>query len=155
MPGLRLPAGSELVTVEKLRPDERAIVAALHLHPHQFWFVASNAESLAHADADPACVPLIVRAKGEAVGFAMYGPDRDDGNYWVHRLMIDARLQGRGYGSTALARILEIIAALPHAGCAMLGVSPSNNRARSLYKRMGFHDTGDVIDGDVVMKHVY
>jgi ribosomal protein S18 acetylase RimI-like enzyme len=41
------------------------------------------------------------------VGFVMYGIDADDDNYWIYRLMIDARHQRKGYGRAAMTELLR------------------------------------------------
>ena len=43
------------------------------------------------------------------IGFAMYGIDSDDGNYWIYRFMIDEQFQGRGHGKGAMKLIIEDI----------------------------------------------
>ncbi|NOV21196.1 N-acetyltransferase [Ensifer adhaerens] len=97
---------TSIVTVERIKPEDHTCVLALQPHSHQLSYVASNAASLEEADENPAFTSVI-RALGEPVGFAMYALDEDDGNYWVYRLMIDARFQGMGYGRAALSRIIQ------------------------------------------------
>lgn len=144
---------SSVVTVGRLKPGEHGDVLLLRPHSHQLDYVATNEESLEEAEENPACVPLIIRAQGEPVGFAMYALDEDDGNYWIYRLMIDARFQGKGYGRAALASIVAALSELPQCTCVVLGVKPENDRARRLYERAGFRATGDVIDGEIVMRY--
>ncbi|MTW16416.1 GNAT family N-acetyltransferase [Rhodoplanes serenus] len=147
----RITPTSDSITVEPLDPADHARVISLRPHPHQAAFVASNAESLEDAADNPACVPLIIRAAGEPVGFAMYALDEDDGNYWIYRLMIDARVQGRGYGRAAVIRIVEMLSRIPGCDRVVLGVKPDNERARRLYEAVGFRPTGEIIDGEIVM----
>ncbi len=68
----------------------------------------------------------------------MYTLDEDDGNYWIYRLMIDGRFQGRGYGNAALTQIIELISKIPLCPCVALGVHPENEKARRLYEHVGF-----------------
>lgn len=143
------------VTVEKIHPDERECVRSLRVHPYQSSFVASNEDSLEEADDNPACVPLIIRAGSEPVGFAMYALDEDDGNYWIYRLMIDARFQGKGYGRTALVQILKMLGEQSGCSCVVLGVKPGNVSARDLYESVGFRATGDIIDDEIVLKYEF
>ncbi|MEI2302307.1 GNAT family N-acetyltransferase [Ensifer sp. MJa1] len=143
---------SSVVTVEDVAPEERASVVSLHVDDDQTRFIASNSDSLKEADENEACVPLIIRAQGKAVGFAMYALDEDDGNYWIYRLMIDARVQGRGYGSSALGSIIARLRALPDCTCILLGVKPENVQALRVYERAGFRLAGDILDGELVMR---
>ena len=83
----------------------------------------------------------------------MYPLDPDDGNYWLYRLMIDARFQGRGYGAAAMQAIVALMRALPGCSSIVLGVEPANVRAASLYRHAGFRERGDSIEGETVMVH--
>lgn len=142
-----------MISVRQLLAAERDAVVALRVAPGQETFVASNARSLQQADQQDFCTPLGIHADGELVGFAMYALDPDDGNYWVYRLMIDQRFQGRGYGAAALSAVLEQVSALPGCSTILLGVMPANEVAARLYRRLGFVETGDIVDGEIVMAH--
>ncbi|APF39134.1 Acetyltransferase (GNAT) family [Chelatococcus sambhunathii] len=141
------------VTVRPPKREDYRSILSLRPHPHQAAYIASNAESLEEAEDNGACVPLIITAAGEPVGFAMYARDEDDGNYWIYRLMIDARFQGKGYGRAALGHILEQLSRLPGCPCVVLGVHPENERARRIYESFGFRYTGAVIGGEIVMEY--
>lgn len=80
----------------------------------------------------------------------MYALDPDDGNYWIYRLMIDQRFQGRGYARAALAQILSRMSSLDGGEKILLGVRPDNERAIALYLDAGFVATGEEIDGERV-----
>ena len=83
----------------------------------------------------------------------MYALDPDDGNYWIYRLMIDARFQGRGFGTAALQAIVALMRTLPGCSSIVLGVVPANAGAARLYRRGGFKERGDELDGETVMVH--
>ena len=74
----------------------------LEVSEGQREYVTSNAVSLAQSGYQPECIPLGIFSDGEMAGFAMYCIDADDGEYWIYRMMIDSRFQGRGYGKKAL-----------------------------------------------------
>ncbi len=148
-------ADDNAVTLEPVSQTDYQQVIALNPHPHQQGFVASNEESLEDAGENPACVPLLVRAGGEPVGFAMYALDEDDGNYWIYRLMIDARHQGKGYGRAALRQLLGLLSELPDCPFVILGLQPGNDGARRLYEQTGFRMTGEVIGGELIMKYEF
>ncbi|ENN88880.1 spermine/spermidine acetyltransferase [Rhizobium freirei PRF 81] len=141
------------VTLERVTREDYQPVLSLRPHDHQTSYVASNEESLEEAEENPACVPLIIRVEGEPVGFAMYALDEDDGNYWIYRLMIDGRFQGRGYGRAALIQIVSLLAEIPECLRVVLGVHPENEKARRLYEHVGFRLTDDVINGELVMRY--
>ena len=130
----------------------RAAVLGLRPKPEQQQFVATNEASLQQAAQTPSCMPFLVLAGVQPVGFAMYAPDPDDGNYWIYRLMIDGDFQGQGYGAKALAAVTGLI--FETTGCPFitLGVAPNNSTAKRLYERAGFRDAGFEIDGEVIMR---
>lgn len=147
----RLPDVSDTaVRVSPFLPEDRNAVIALSVRPEQDGFVATNEASLDEAARHSFCTPLVIRAGDEIVGFAMYALDPDDGNYWIYRLMIDQRFQGRGYARSALARILSLMSSLDGCERILLGVRPDNERAIALYLDAGFVATGEEIDGERV-----
>jgi diamine N-acetyltransferase len=141
------------MTVE-LRPITRANLAAvlrLAPAPEQRGFVATNSASIAEAHIEPGWTPLAIVAGDTPVGFAMYGQDDADGSWWLIRYMIAAAAQGQGYGSAALSILLERMRAAG-AGAIRLGVMPENGRAIRLYQRFGFAETGEIEDGETIMR---
>ncbi|HWV22428.1 MAG TPA: GNAT family N-acetyltransferase [Devosia sp.] len=130
----------------------RASALALRPKPDQQQFVATNERSLQQAVQSPSCIPFLILAGTQPVGFAMYALDPDDGNYWIYRLMIDGDFQGRGYGTRALAAMTDMM--FETTGCPFitLGVAPENVTAIKLYERAGFRDAGFEIDGEMIMR---
>jgi diamine N-acetyltransferase len=124
----------------------------LRLHPGQEGFVPGNAASLATAYVEPTFVPLAVYAGDALVGFAMYGPHPATGAWWVLRLTIDREHQGRGYGRAALEAGIETMA--ERVGCAEVVTScvPANAVAAGLYASLGFRPTGEVEDGEELVR---
>ena len=90
-----------------------------------------------------------------AVGFAMYGLFIDEepgGRVWLDRLLIDARFQGRGYGSAALSGLLARIRDEYHPQRVYLSVVKGNSAATALYRKFGFRFNGEKdIHGEDVM----
>lgn len=117
-------------------------------------FVASNTYSLAQAYAQPECVPLALYVENRPVGFTMYCLDRDDHEYWIYRLMIDQRHQGRGYGREAMLLLIDHIRSIAEEDNRYLFISfePKNKIARQLYESLGFLPDGRVTYGEVVYR---
>lgn len=141
------------ITVTPLQPQDHTAVLALSVAPDQDDLIASNADSLDEAAERPECVPLLIRAAGEPVGFAMYALDPDDGQYWIYRLMIDQRFQGRGHGGAALAAIVALLAGRLDCSRVIISYHPENVRAAALYRRFGFRETGEVFAGETVARY--
>jgi diamine N-acetyltransferase len=87
----------------------------------------------------------------EAVGFAMYGPDPDDGQLWLYRLMIDKDHQGRGLGRAALHEIIRHVRDELGAPLLRLGVHTDNRAAAALYRSVGFVFTGQTCGSEEIL----
>jgi diamine N-acetyltransferase len=146
----QIPAAD--VRVALLASEDPGAVLALSVRDDQRAFIAPNDESLLEAAHHDFCTALVIRARDEVVGFAMYALDPDDHNYWIYRLMIDARFQGLGYGRAALDRIVSHLFSLDGCDRILLGVRPDNERAIALYLDAGFLATGAWIDGERVFQ---
>jgi len=120
----------------------------------QHSFVASNTYSLAQAFVQPECVPLALYAENKPVGFAMYCIDESDREYWIYRLMIDQRHQGRGYGRAAMLLLIDRIRSEMDEQRHRIFISfePENEVAKSLYESLGFVPDGRVEYGEIVYR---
>jgi diamine N-acetyltransferase len=56
--------------------------------------------------------------------------------------MIDGRYQGRGFGRTALARLIDLLRRTPGCTALNVGYDPANVVAERLYLSAGFEKTG-------------
>ena len=126
----------------------------LSVSEEQRSFVASNTYSLAQAYVQPECVPLALYAENKPVGFAMYCIDESDREYWIYRLMIDQRHQGRGYGRAAMLLLIDRIRSEMDEEQHRIYISfePENEVAKSLYESLGFVPDGRVEYGEIVYR---
>ena len=106
------------------------------------WF-APVSEIISEAAANPARIPMAIRAGGDLIGFFIFHRDRRDSRcWWLAWYLIDKRQQGLGYGKAAFKRILAHLARIEGCLRIRLQVTPGNDAARSIYDRAGFRDTG-------------
>lgn len=79
----------------------------------------------------------------QMVGFAMYGIDPDDNNYWIYRLMVAEGHQGQGFGTEAVKLIIDEIKSINTSGIPliMIGYKQENAGARVTYRKAGFVET--------------
>jgi diamine N-acetyltransferase len=140
------------VTVREITRENWEQCVRLKVATEQESFVASNAVSLAQSKYETEWIPLAVYDDDEMVGFAMYGVYRDEGKYWILRVMVDHRFQGKGYGRAAMGLVLDRLRATP--GCDEVAISyePENDVARRLYASFGFRETGEVVEGESVAR---
>lgn len=141
------------VTLRPVDENNYRRVIALDVDPGQERFVARNVNSIAESKVYPYLIPAAVYSDDELVGFALYGRDPETGKYWIVRLMVDAAHQGKGYGRAAVLALIEEIQALPECGEIYLSLVPGNEAAEGLYQNVGFERTGEVEDGEVVMRY--
>jgi len=94
----------------------------------------------------------------EMIGFALYGIDEDDHEYWMYRMMIDQKHQGKGYGKEAIRLVIEDIKAMKEERHQTITLSyePENEHAKRIYEKMGFKEVeGFVISGEQVARYTF
>ena len=140
-------------------------IVRLKVHDSQSDFVAPNDYSIIEAYATISsgyvALPFGLYEEGKPVGFVMVGygtigdedePQIAQNNYCIWRFMIDQKYQGRGLGKRAMKAVLEYIMTFPcgKAEYCWLSYEPDNQAARSLYRKAGFEETGEM-DGDEIV----
>ena len=139
----------------ELRPitEENFIDAFnLKLAPGQESFVSHPIRSLAQAYVyRDQCRPFGIYAEGKMVGYVMVIYDYDIPEYDIWHMMIDASMQGKGYGSDALDRVLEYIRTKPFGNSDRVALTCGKNNpvARKLYESKGFSPTGSSTDDEI------
>jgi diamine N-acetyltransferase len=144
-----------MIQLKEVDRDNFFDVIDLKVAEEQKAFVATNLFSLAQAKAYPECECLAIYHDEVLVGFTMYCLDFDDKEYWIYRLMIDAKYQSKGYGKAAMEKLIERIQEDKEHHVLYLSFEPENERAKELYEKLGFAADGRVIEGEIVYKLVY
>jgi diamine N-acetyltransferase len=85
------------------------------------------------------------------VGFVMWAEDTDKSR-WIGGLVIDASLQRQGVGRAAVQALLGRFAAYPNCHEAALSYQPENVAARTLYASLGFIESDEWEDDEVVAR---
>ena len=117
----------------------------LQLAQGQEQFVSHPIRSLAQAYVyREQCQPFGIYADEKMVGYVMVIYDYDVPEYDIWHMMIDEFVQGRGYGSAALDRVIDYIRTKPFGDSnrVALTCNRDNPIARRLYERKGFAATG-------------
>jgi diamine N-acetyltransferase len=145
--------------LREITDDNRDAVCALRVRQDQERFVDSVTKSLAVAAATPDANPWYraVYSGDEPVGFVMLSwnvpPGRPGiiGPYFLWRLLIDERHQGRGFGREVLTRIIGLVRS---AGATELLTSyqPGDGEPWPFYRRLGFRPTGELDGSEIVLR---
>jgi diamine N-acetyltransferase len=138
------------VSLRPVTPENFNEVARMQVRDDQKHFVASNLYSLAEAHVFPGRKPLAIYADETPVGFLMYCYWEEHQQYWIFRLLVDEKYQGRGYGRAAMRLVIERMRALPDCTQIYISYEPQNNAARTLYASLGFVITGEIIGEEEV-----
>lgn len=142
---------SSRIFLTEVNKDNWEACANLQLSVYQGGLAAPNLYLAADSDVEAAFVQLAICLDKEVIGFAMYGLDPDDGEYWIYRLMIDEDYQGNGYGKEALLNIIDRVKATG-AKRVFAGHKPPNTIAASMFAGLGFERTGQMLQGEFILK---
>ena len=151
------------VILEEITDQNREAVLALRVAPGQERFVSSVEDSLAAAADYPQAKPWYraVFASGEPAGpagFVMVSwncePDPPEiiGPWFLWKLLIDERYQGRGYAAAVVWQVAELVRA---EGATELLTSyvPEDDWAAGFCQGLGFVPTGEFDDrGEVIVR---
>lgn len=157
-----------MVEFRKITEENFEACMALEVHENQKSFVAENLKSLAQAylaASNHSCtpIPFALYDNDTPVGFIMMAyhsaPAADDPGelfhesiYEIWRLMIDKHFQGKGYGRQALEKAIAYIHTYPFGESKkiVLSYEPENLTAKHLYASVGFVESGDIFDNEII-----
>lgn len=117
--------------------------------------VLSVPEAIEAAFANSYAKPYFIFLDKEVIGYTALVFDatipKEEDRYWLWQFTIDYRYQGKGYGTEAMAIILEKFKeqSVP---VITLSTKPSNKNAIHLYQKFGFVLNGEMNDDEVILK---
>lgn len=148
------------ITLREITEQNRADVVALRTTPDQERFVSSVVDSLAEAADHPEGNPWFraVYADDDPVGFVMLSWDVEprppdiNGPWFLWKLLIDHRQQGRGYGREVVRQVVEIVR--DHGGTELMTSHvPGEGSPAGFYARLGFAATGELDpEGEILLR---
>lgn len=148
------------VSLREISDDNEAAVRALRTTAGQEQFVSTVNYSLREAAEEPEGNPWYraIYADDKPVGFVMLAwnvtprPPEIIGPWYLWKLLVDHRHQGKGYGHAALDQITELVRA---EGATELLTSyvPGEGSPAGFYARLGFVETGERnADGEIIVR---
>jgi diamine N-acetyltransferase len=160
LPGLARRALGYHPPMLELRPitdGNLAELQALRVAPHQERFVSTVRDALAEAVAEPEARPITwgVYEGDTPVGFVMIADEVDSEDYipqYLWKLLIDERYQGRGYGASTLDLIVAYFRSRPGVTAVTTSAGEGDGGPIPFYERYGFVRTGEVHDGEVMLR---
>jgi diamine N-acetyltransferase len=127
-------------------------VADLEVAPEQRAFVAEPSRYLALCAYDGLWTPLAIRAGDTVVGMLMWAVDPGEGAVWLGGVLVDRRWQRRGIGRRAVRAAIELLSRQEETLDFALSYEPENQVARRTYATLGFVETGETQDDEVVAR---
>lgn len=102
------------------------------------------------------CSPFAIYNDNMMVGYVMVIYDYDEDTYNIWHLMIAEKYQGKGYGTKAVELCIDYIKSKPFgkSNDVILSSNMDNSHAIHIYEKLGFKDTGERDDDEIIMKLV-
>lgn len=141
-----------VVSLRDVTKENLGAILRLKVKPEQEKFVASNAVSIAQAHFEEKAWFRAIYADETPVGFLMLYDDPETNDYFLWRFMIDERYQRLDFGRRALQLLIEYVRSLPDATELLVSYVPAEGSPEPFYTSLGFTSTGEVHDGENVMK---
>lgn len=152
MPPTPANADPPIVSLRPVDHTNWRSVVALRITPAQQATVSELSHLLLLCHYDATWHPLAVYLNDTVIGFLMWGVDLNDGSCWLRGVRIDQRWQGQGYGTAAVRAALDLLAGEHACRGFVLAYNPANAVARHLYQTLGFVETGERMEGEVVAR---
>jgi len=147
-----ITANQAIVTLQEITQETLRPILQLEVRKDQTHFVADNAVSIAEAHFSENAWFRAIYANETPVGFIMLYVDEKKPEYFLWRFMIDKDHQGKGYGYRALEQVIEFVRTLPDASQIFTSYVPGEGSPGPFYQRLGFIETGAVLDSEIVMR---
>lgn len=146
-----------MIHLKKITEDNFLDAFNLRLAKGQESYVSHPIRSLAQAYVyRDQCQPFGIYNEDKMVGYVMVVYDYDIPEYDIWHMMIDASSQGKGYGSAALAQVIDYIETKPFGDSdrVTLTCNKENQIALKLYHGAGFVETGVEEDGEIELSQI-
>lgn len=144
------------IRVQPVDASLRPALLELAVHDAQYDFVGPVAVSLVDAEACEGSEPMAILRDGAPIGFyrlehrprSIADMAFEQATVGLRSFFIDARWQGQGLGTQALAAVKDDLARRhPQVRSLVLTVNLRNTAAIALYRHAGFRETGGLYHG--------
>ncbi|MHA2248972.1 MAG: GNAT family N-acetyltransferase [Candidatus Kariarchaeaceae archaeon] len=139
-----------VIDLVEITKDNWKEVIKLDVQYEQQKYVASNVHSIAEAQFYKGSIFKALQVDQKFVGFTLlYNPPNEPELGHIVRYMIDKNHQGKGYGTAGLEAIIEQFKSVYNKKVITLTVIPENKLSRHLYEKVGFENTGEIVEGEI------
>ena len=140
------------VTLREITKEILRDIFALEVAPEQSSFVATNEMSIAQAYFDREIAWFrAIYADEIPVGFLMLSDNAKEQEYFLWRLMIDARYQKLGFAKRAVELLFDYVRTRPGAKEIKVSYVPGDAGPQGFYEKLGFIPTGEMLGKEVEM----
>jgi diamine N-acetyltransferase len=126
-------------------------VAAVKPMAGQEAFVAATTYYLCLAHYGGEWSPLAIVSDESVVGHLMWAVDEEDGSTWLGGVVINSAAQNQGVGRAAVLSFIDRFSSGSRVDLA-LSYAPDNTVARHLYSELGFIETGEMEEDEIVAR---
>lgn len=141
-----------VVSLREVTKETVRGICNLKVRDNQNKFVAPNAVSIAQAYFFDTAWFRAIYADDTPVGFIMLEKNTEKPEYFLWRMMIDARYQGEGFGREAMLLLIDHVRSLPNAAELITSCVPGEGSPEGFYSKLGFRRTGKMYDEEVEMR---
>jgi len=145
-------ANQTRISLRPVNQDNWRGVANLRVSTNQRDFVAEPSYYLALCCYGGDWKPLAVFLDNQVIGFMMWTTDPADGSCWLGGILIDQRMQNRGYGKQAVQAALKLLQEEHGHRNFALSYQPANLVAKELYRKLGFNEVNEWEGDEVVAR---
>jgi diamine N-acetyltransferase len=140
------------VSLRPVDQDNWRNVANLKVSEFQREFVGEPSYYLALCCYGNDWHPLAICLDEQVIGFMMWATDPADGSCWLGGILVDRGMQRRGYGRQAVQAAITMLQ--QKYGCRRFALSyqPANLVAKNLYSKLGFIETNEWEDDEIVAR---
>ncbi len=143
----------EKVNLRELNKNSVWEILKLNVTKEQMKFVAPNSISISEAHFSDTAWFRGIYLDDTAIGFVML--DLEDKEYYLWRYMIADKFQGKGYGKVALNLVVDYVKTLPEAKELISSYVPGDGTPGEFYIKFGFVETGEIDEGERVIKYKF
>lgn len=147
--------GGTMIQFKEITEENFGCIVSMKVSKEQTQYVATNTYSLAQAwlyrDANDV-FPMAVYEDETPVGFILFDVDLEEKSLVIWRIMITEEHQKKGYGTQAIELAIQLARESKRFEYIILDYAPENRLAEHVYQKLGFQPTGEISNGEIVMR---